>query len=253
MEFHLESMVQDLVGKGMAEQEARAAAHRKFGNMTQKSEEARLTWIARWMSDLAQDLRRSFRGMRRDAGFTTFVILIAGLGIGASSTIFSVVNALLLRPLPFHDPDGLVWIANQEWSTQAGVFLYLREHNKSFSDMAGYAGYGVGDSALTGTGEPERLTSVPVTQNFFPLLGVQPLIGRSFTAEECQGNSRTPPAALLSYGFWRRQFAADPAVVGRKLMLNSKPVMIVGVVPASFDFTASLTLALRWMLSHPGP
>jgi len=238
MDFHIESMVQDLVAQGTPEPDARAAARRKFGNMTQKSEEARLTWIARWMNDLAQDLRHAFRGMRRAAGFTTFVILIAGLGIGASSTIFSVVNALLLRPLPFHDPDGLVWIANQEWSTQVGVFLYLREHNKSFSDMAGYAGYGVGDSALTGTGDPERLTSVPVTQNFFPLLGVQPLIGRSFTAEECRGNSSTPPAALLSYGFWQRQFAADPAVVGRKLMLNGKPVMTIGVLPASFDFTS---------------
>ncbi len=96
----------------MSEQEARAAAHRKFGNMTQKSEEARATWIARWMNDAAQDLKHAFRGMRRDAGFTTFVILIAGLGIGASSTMFSVVNALLLRPLPFRDPQHLVWIAN---------------------------------------------------------------------------------------------------------------------------------------------
>ena len=93
MDFHIESMAQDLAGKGMSEQEARAAARRKFGNMTQKSEEARGAWIARWMSDLAQDLQHAFRGMRRDAGFTTFVILIAGLGIGASSTIFSVVNA----------------------------------------------------------------------------------------------------------------------------------------------------------------
>jgi len=238
MDFHVESMVQDLVGSGMSEQEARATAHRKFGNMTQKSEEARFTWIARWLSDLLQDLRHSLRGMRRDAAFTTFVILIVGLGIGASSTIFSVVNALLLRPLPFREPDRLVWIANQEWDTQVGVFLYLREHNKSFADMAGYAGYGVGDSALTGTGEPERLTTVPVTQNFFPLLGVQPMIGRSFTAEECQGRVGNPPVALLSHGFWRSRFASDPTVVGRKLILNNKPVSVVGVLPASFDFTS---------------
>ena len=222
--------------QGMSEKDARAAAHRKFGNMTLQAEDARGTWIARWLSDTAQDLKHAFRGMRRDAGFTAFVILIAGLGIGASSTIFSVVNALLLRPLPFHDPDGLVWIANQEWSTQVGVFLYLREQNKSFSDMAGYAGYGVGDSALTGTGEPERLTSVPVTQNFFSLLGVQPMLGRSFLVEECRGRFNTPPAAVLSYGFWQRRFGSDPAVVGRKLTLNNKPVMVVGVLPASFDF-----------------
>jgi hypothetical protein len=116
---------------------------------------ARAAWTARWMSDLAQDLRYAFRGMRRDAGFTTFVVLIAGLGIGASSTIFSVVNALLLRPLPFHDSRRLVWISNdgqggQEWSTQVGHFLDLREQNQSFSDLAGwFAFYGVGDSKLT--------------------------------------------------------------------------------------------------------
>ena len=238
MDFHIEAMTQDLVEKGMQKHEARAAAHRKFGNMTQNSEEARSVWIVRWIGDLAQDLRQAFRGMRRDAGFTTFVILIAGLGIGASATIFSVVNALVLRPLPFQDPDRLVWIANQEWSTQVGVYLDLREHNKSFSDLAGFGGYGVGDSELTRTGEPERLTSVPVTQNFFPLLGVQAAIGRSFTAEECRGKSHTPPAALLSHGFWQRRFASDPAVVGRKLMLNGNPVMVVGVMPASFDFTS---------------
>ncbi len=137
MNFHVESMTQDLVERGMSEQDARAAAHRKFGNMTQNSEEARSVWIVRSIGDLAQDLRQAFRGMRRDAGFTTFVILIAGLGIGASATIFSVVNALVLRPLPFQDPDRLVWIANQEWSTQVGIFLDLRERNKSFSDLAG--------------------------------------------------------------------------------------------------------------------
>jgi predicted permease len=238
MDFHIESMAHDLVESGMSEQEARAAARRKFGNMTQKSEESRATWIAQWMDDAGQDLKHSFRGMRRDAAFTTFVILIAGLGIGASSTIFSVVNTLLLRPLPFHEPDRLVWIANQEWSTQVGIFKDLRERNRSFSDLAGFGFYGVGDSELTGTGEPERLTSVPVTQSFFTLLGVQPMLGRSFTIEECQGKFRTPPAAVLSHGFWQRRFASDPGVVGRKLTLNNKPVMVVGVLPASFDFTS---------------
>ena len=231
-------MAQDLAAQGMSEPDARAAARRKFGNMTQKSEEARSTWIARWMSDLAQDLRHSFRGMRRDAGFTAFTILIAGLGIGASSTVFSVVNALLLRPLPFRDPGRLVWITNGDdfTSTQAEHYSDLRELNRSFSDLAGFAGYGVGDKQLTGTGEPERLTSVPVTGNFFAVLGVQPAIGRSFTTEECQGKYSAPPAMLLSYGFWRRRFASDPNVVGRKLTLNNRPATVVGVLPASFDF-----------------
>ncbi|HTX38913.1 MAG TPA: ABC transporter permease [Bryobacteraceae bacterium] len=207
--------------------------------MTQKSEESRGMWLVRWWSDLAQDLRYAFRGMRRDAGFTAFVILIAGLGIGASSTVFSVVNALLLRPLPFPDPGRLVWIANQEWSTQVSNFLDLREQNRSFSDLAGWFGfYGAGDWQLTGTGEPERVTGVPVTQNFFSLLGVEPVLGRSFTADECRQPVAAPPAVLLSHGFWQRRFAADPMVVGRKLMFNNRPVTVVGVLPASFDFAA---------------
>jgi predicted permease len=238
MEFHIESMTQDFAAQGMSQVEARAAARRKFGNMTQKSEESRGVWLARWWSDLAQDLRYSFRGMRRDAAFTAFAILITGLGIGASSTVFSVVNALLLRPLPFRDPGRLVSIANVEWSTQVDNFKDLRDENRSFSDLAGWGSHGTGDWQLTGTGEPERLTGVPVTQNFFPLLGVEPALGRSFTADECQQRAYAPPAALLSYGFWQRRFAADPSVVGRKLTFNNRPVTVVGVVPASFDFAA---------------
>src|SRR5580693_2419588 len=194
MEFHIESMTQELAAQGMSEPDARAAAHRKFGNMTQKSEDARSSWIARWMSDLAQDLRHSFRGMRRDAGFTAFTILIAGLGIGASATVFSVVNALLLRPLPFHDPAHLVWISNVEWSMQVSQFLDLREQNRSFSDLAGWSGGGTGDWQLTGIGEPERVTGVAVTQNLFSLLGVDPVLGRSFTEDECRQRANVPQA-----------------------------------------------------------
>src|SRR5947208_1724412 len=170
MEFHIDAMADDLVAEGMSRPEARAAARRKFGNMTQNSEEARSVWIVRWMNDLVQDLRQAFRGMRRDAGFTAFTILIAGLGIGASSTVFSVVNALLLRPLPFRNPGQLVWITNGDnWtSTQTEHYADLRELNRSFSDMAGYDGWvGVGDRQLTGSGEPERLSSLGVTENFF--------------------------------------------------------------------------------------
>ncbi len=238
MEFHIESMTQELAAEGMPEADARAAARRKFGNMTQKSEEVRSTWIARWIGDLAQDLRYSLRGMRRNAGFAAFTILIAGLGIGASSTVFSVVNALLLRPLPFRDPGRLVFITNGDdyTSTQSEHYVDLREFNRSFSNLGGFAVWGVGDRELTGTGEPERLTSVPVTENFFSVLGVQPAFGRGFTAEECRGSYAAPPAMLLSYNFWQWRFASDPSIVGRKLTLNNQPVTVVGVLPASFNF-----------------
>jgi hypothetical protein len=206
MEFHVQSNVDELVAHGLSEEAARAIARRRFGNMTQKSEEIRSTWIDRWMTDLVQDLTYSFRAMRRNAGFTAFTILIAGLGIGASSTVFSVVNALLLRPLPFRNPGRLVWISNgnQFTSTQTEHYSDLRALNRSFSDLAGFADWGVGNRELTGTGDPQRLTSVPITKNFFELLGVQPLIGRSFTTEECQSKYSAPPAVLLSYNFWRR-------------------------------------------------
>jgi hypothetical protein len=192
------------------------------------------------LDTLMQDLRYAFRTLRRDAGSTVFAILIAGIGIGASSTVFSVVNALLLRPLPFRDPGRLVWISNGEnYSTQAEQYSDLRDQNQSFSDLAGWSGfYRSGDKELMGVGEPERLTSVPVTENFFALLGVEPAIGRSFTREECQGRYSAPPAMLLSHSFWRRRFASDPNVVGRKLTLNNQPVTVIGVLPASFDFAS---------------
>ena len=104
--------------------------------------------------------------------------------------------------------------------------------------MAAFAGVRAGGTSLTGTGEPERLTNSPVTCNFFTVLGVQPAIGRSFLAGECQAKSSNPPAALLSYAFWQRRFASDPAVVGRNLTLNNKPVLVVGILPESFDFAS---------------
>jgi predicted permease len=244
MEFHVESMAEDLARRGMSEAEARAAARRKFGNMTQKSEEARSTWIARWVSDLMQDLHHSLRGMRRDAGFAAFAVLIAGLGIGASSIVYSVVDALLLRPLPFRDPARLIWVANgDEWTaTQTEHYADLREGNRSFSDLAGWCGYYTpGNYEMTGAGEPERLTSVAVTHNFFPLLGAEPVFGRSFTAEEGQGKYSAPQVTMLSHSFWRRRFDSDPNVVGRKLILNGRPVTAVGVLPPSFDFAGVFT------------
>ena len=195
------------------------------------------------LDTLFQDLRYTFRTLRHDAAFTVFVILIAGLGIGASSTVFSVVNALLLRPLPFAQPEQLVWITNRDTSgmsgqtTQVGHMLDLRERTQTLSAIAGYfAFYGVGDNLLSGTGEPERLSGVPVSQNFFEVLGIQPHLGRLFTAEEATWNG--PKAVVLSHGLWRRRFASDPAVVGSSLTLNDQPHTVVGVLPASFDFAS---------------
>src|SRR5580692_4065593 len=145
--------------RGLSSEEARYAALRAFGNPTLIREQTHATWSWNWLESLASDVKYGFRGMGRNAGSTLFAILIVGLGIGGASTVFSVINALLLRPLPFRDPGQLVWIANgEDWTaTQTEHYSDLRELNRSFSDLAGWSGYyHPGDSQLTGTGEPER-------------------------------------------------------------------------------------------------
>jgi predicted permease len=210
------------------------------------------------MSDTLQDLRYTFRTLCRDPGFTTFAILIVGLGIGASATVFSVVDTLLLRPLPFRDPERLVWIANHDTSglsgqtTQVGHLIDLRERNRSFSDMAGYfAFYGVGDNLLSGHGEPERLSGVPVSENFFQVLGIRPQIGRLFTAEECKWHG--PKAVLLSHGLWERRFASDAGLVGRAITIDDEPVTVAGVLPASFDMASVFAPGSHFDLYFPFP
>jgi hypothetical protein len=259
MEFHIELLADELMNDGTPSEDARYEARKRFGNMTQESENSRGIWIAHWLSDAAQDLRYTFRTLRREASFTTFAVLIIGLGIGASSTVFSAVNALLLRPLPFADPGRLVWIANQSIdndlsgeTVQVGHFLDLRAQSKSYSDAAAYfAFYGVGDNKLTGNGEAERVSGVPVSQNFFPLLGVKPIVGRLFNADECKWNG--PKAVLLSYGLWTRRFASDESIVGRSLTINDSPVAVVGVLPPSFDFSTVFAPASHIDLYSPFP
>ena len=245
MEFHIQSKVDELVAQGMSEEEASAIARRRFGNMTQNYEEARSTWIARSVSDLVQDLAYSFRGMRRNAGFKAFTILIAGLGIGASSTVFSVVNALLLRPLPFRDPGRLVCTNGHEFtSTQTERYSDLRALNQSFSDLAAFAAWRIGNRERTGTGDLRRLTSVPVTGNFFAVLGVQPLIGRSFTAEECQRSYSAPPAMLLSYNFGVT--SGDPVTFAGMGIVLIVIAAVAGYVPARRASRIDPMIALRW-------
>ncbi|MEO5819392.1 MAG: ABC transporter permease [Vicinamibacteraceae bacterium] len=205
---------------------------------------------------LLQDLRYTVRTLRRDAGFAVFAVLIAGLGIGASATVFSVVNTLLLRPLPFAKPSELVWIANRDapglsgQMTQVGYLLDLREKTQTMSAVAGYfAFYGVGDNLLTGRGEPERLSGVPVSENFFDVLGVKPLLGRSFNAVESAWNG--PKAVMLGHAIWERRFGRDPRIVGTSLVINDEPHTVVGVLPASFDFATVFAPGSRLDLYFP--
>lgn len=213
-----------------------------------------------FFENFRRDVHYALRTMRRDYGFTLFAILIVALGIGASCTIFSVLNTILIRPLPFRDPGRLVWLANHTdetndmsgKTTQVNYLLQYRDKNQSFQDLAAYfAFYGMGDSKLIGDGQPERLTSIPVSENFFPLLGVEPEIGRQFSADECKFNG--PRVAMLGDALWRRKFAADPNIVGRALAFDGGPITIVGVVPPSFDFGTIFAPGTKVDMYQPFP
>src|SRR5689334_1703777 len=207
---------------------------------------------------LLHDIRYTFRTLRADARFAIFAIVISGLGVGASSTVFSVVNALILRPLPFAEPERLVWIANHDTSglsgqtTQVGYMLDLRERSRALSAIAGYfAFYGVGDNVLSGRGGSERLSGVPVSDNFFQVLGVQPQLGRTFNEQETRW--RGPRAVILGHSLWVRRFASDPAIVGTAITLNDEATTVIGVLPASFDFATVFAPGTHFDLYLPFP
>ena len=255
---HLDMAIQDNIQRGMSPEQARRSALVSIGGMEQARELHRESRGLPLLETLLKDLRYGVRMLRRDAVLATFSILIVGVGVGASSTVFSVFHALLLRPLPFEDPSRLAWIDNGESenlsvrTVQVNNLLELREQNQSFSGIAAYSPfYGTGDIRLTGVGEPERLTGVPVTENFFQLLGVQPGLGRIFTAEECRWNA--PKTVVLSHRFWERRYAADPGIIGRSITLDGQPVTIVGVMPESFDFAAIFAPGSRIDLFSPFP
>jgi hypothetical protein len=240
---HVELATGEYIQQGFPPAEARRLALVRLGGVEQSKETQRDARGLPAIETILQDLRYAVRTLRRDAGFALFTTLIIGLGVGASATVFSVVNAMLLRPLPFQDPSSLVWITNKARTeddmsgrtVQVVPMVALRERNQSFSDIAAFfAFYSPGDVRLAGQGEPERLTAVPVTEKFFSLLGVQPQLGRPFTPGECQWNG--PKVTLLSHGFWQRRFAGDPQIVGKALRLDDDLVTVVGVMPASFDF-----------------
>ena len=208
---------------------------------------------------MAANLTFAIRQLRKSPGFTTVALLTLGLGIGACTAMFSIVHAVLLRPLPFTSPDQLVWIENEGTgglsarTTRADTFQAWREQNKSFEALAGYfAFFDFGRRpTMTGAGEPARLRAVGVTDNFLDVLGVPLALGRNFTAEECRFNG--PPVAILSHAFWQRRFNSDPTIVGRALTLNNNAVTIVGVVGKSFDFDAIFSPGNEIDLIRPFP
>ena len=204
------------------------------------------------------DLRFALRQLLKNPGFTAVAVLTLALGIGACTAMFSVVNAVLLRPLPFQEPDRLVWIENvgtgglSARTTRVDNFLEWREQNDSFEKLGAYfAFFDYERHTLIDHGEPRRLRGVGISQNFLDVLGVRPLLGRGFTDEECVWNGRK--AALLSHAFWQQQFNGDRGVVGSTITLNGNPTEIVGVLPPSFDFDSIFAPGTEVQMLLPFP
>jgi len=244
---HLEEKIDELVAAGMSREEATYAARREFGNATLIEERGREVWGWSWLETLGQDVRYGFRQLRRNPGFTIVAVLTLALGIGANTAIFSVVNAVVLRPLPFPHSDRLVWIAesipalNVEIAT-GGDYADWKDQSHTLDRVAAYdrgaaAEGGAAQSAdfnLTGRGTPARVHGVDVSASFFATLGVEPQLGRAFTENEDQPNG--PHVAVLMYPFWQQYFGADPHVLGQTVNLDAAPYTVVGVMPASFRF-----------------
>jgi predicted permease len=244
MASHLEMAVEENLRRGMDLEEARRRAMVRFGGVQQAREKQREARGLPFLDVLGQDMRYTIRTLGRDVGFTVVAVLILALGIGANVAVFSVVNTILLRPLPFPESQQLVWIAPPPEKCglscatySADAYEEFKAQTKAYQDVTGYEAFTSPDNyRLTGRGEPQPATGMEVIGNFFEVLGVQPAMGRLFTAEEMRQGAH--PVALLEYPYWRRQFAGDPAIVGKEIDLNGSPVTVVGVLPASFDFGA---------------
>ncbi|MGA2880900.1 MAG: ABC transporter permease [Bryobacteraceae bacterium] len=236
LRFHFDQLVADYVRQGLTETEARRRAGQEFGGIDQVKEECRDARSTLWLDSTLQDIRFALRSMRKNAVLTSTVIATLALGIGVNTAIFSVVNAVLLRPLPYAQPDRLIALFEttpQLPRASASYLNYLdwRRLNNTCDELAALRW---GDFNLTGFGDPERLHGRMVSASVFSMLGVSPVIGRTFTADEDRPGGR--PVALISESLWRRRFGADTGILGRALTLNGSAYTVVGILPGSFQF-----------------
>jgi predicted permease len=236
MLLHLDLLTQEFRQSGMTPDEARRAARRRFGNILLIQDRGRDIRGAGLLDDLLRDVRHSLRGLRRSPAFTITVILMLALGIGANTAIFSIVDRLLLRDLPYPDGEQLMMVYESVPSTprtnvSPANWMDWQRMSRSFEFLAAWNGI---TGTLTGDGEPELLLGQTASIEFFPALGVQPAIGRVFGAEEYEAGSSN--VVLLSHRLWQGRFGGDPAIVGKSIELDGTPHVVIGIMPAAFHF-----------------
>jgi predicted permease len=237
--FHLEMEAEKYRRQGLSPEEASRRARRAFGSVSGVREDTRDARGVRWVDDLGRDLRHAARQLLRSPGFTTVAVVTLALGIGATTAVFTVVDGVVFRRLPFADPDRLVvvWETDRRSGTirEPASWPDILDFQDRADRLTTFAAFvGVDASFATGSGAPIRVAAVAVSHRYLALVGIQPLLGRSFT--ESDDLPSGPSVALLGEAAWREHFGSDPAVVGRTVRLDDRPVEVIGVLPAGVDF-----------------
>jgi predicted permease len=238
LDFYLDITTQEYIERGMEPAEARAAARRKLGNTTKIREEVYRMNTLVFMEGLLRDARHAVRMIRTKPGFSVAVLLSLALGIGANTAIFSVLNAVLIRPLPYPGSDALVGVFNrlvirgqvfEDAELSQGMYAACKESARAFENFGVWTS---GAATVTGTGDPEQLVTVTATQGVLPSLSVPAFIGRWFSTEDDTPGS--PQTVILSYGYWQRRFGGDREVLGRTMVIDFVPHQVIGVMPRNF-------------------
>jgi len=237
VQSHLRMAAQEHIEQGESAEQARVSAVREFGNVVLVKEVTRDMWGWRWLETSLQDIRYGARQLRKNPGFAVVAVVTLALGIGANTAMFSIVNSVLLRPLPFKNSGRLVVVgwpyANRFVPTPKPHFEWdgWAERTRTLADFSLYEN---GMINLAGEGEPDRVAAAEVSEHFFSLLGINAIRGRTFLpAEE---SAEHPSVAIISYKLWQSRYGSDPAVIGRSVHLNGKPFTVVGILPSGFDF-----------------
>jgi putative ABC transport system permease protein len=255
MQLHIELREKDHAENGFSLQEAHSAARKKFGNALALREATRDSWGWAWLEHLSQDLRFALRMLRKSPGFTAIAILTLALGIGANTAIFSIIDGVFLRPLPYPQSDRLVfalWVGDNTIGVQDSVgaadYLFWKEHSRAFESAGAYEP--VSGSNLVAGQQARFVRVTQVSPGLFATLGINPTLGRDFTPAE--GELTGPHAVILSYELWANLFSANPQIIGHPVELNGQSYAVVGVMPRDFQFVAAADIYTPLQLTfHP--